>query len=209
MANEHSNDAQHDPWQGDSSLQRRSDNSGSTYPRSSGKPGESVEANGAGTAAGDRLSEQDDVLEAEVLDQVSNRVTHDLMSVMRVAPLPHPSELQAYEEVEAGLANRIVAMAEDSAIAANEATRSNAAVNYALAESIREEGRAVRRGQWMFVCLAVLFLAVAVILELLDRTPFATGMGILGFLSLLGSMFIPKKKPQWGPSGKGEESSAR
>lgn len=42
-------------------------------------------------------------------------------------------------------------MAENSAEAANEATKSNAAVNKAIAESILEDGKSIRRGQWMLL----------------------------------------------------------
>lgn len=130
------------------------------------------------------------------------------MSVTRVAPLPDPNELQAYENIEKGLANRIVVMAESFADAANTATRSDAAVNNALAESILEGARSVRRGQWMFFAPTLVFLATAVLLEINGRTPFATGMGILSFLSLVGVILPPKNSSQWKPTNtSGDDSS--
>lgn len=208
MTDEHTNHEEDKPQPSDSPLQRRTSHSNSSDTRPNGKRGEGLEANGAGSPERDRLAKQDEVVEAEILDQVSNRVANRLLSVTRIAPLPEPVELQAYENIEQGLANRIVTMAEKSAEAANAATKSNAAVNNALAESILEDGKSIRRGQWMFFALAVLFLATAVGLEALGRTSFATGMGVLGFLSLVGVVIRPKTGPQWKPTNKGEDDSS-
>ena len=203
MADEHSHHEEGEAPSSDSSLQRRPGNPRGSDSRSDGERGKGLAANRAGSPGGDGLSEQDDVLEAQVLDRVDQ-----LLSVTRIAPLPEPSELQAYETIEKGLANRIVMMAENSADAANAATKSNAAVNNALAGSILEEGRSVKRGQWMFFALAVGFLVTAIILEFLDRTPFATGMGILGFLSVVGVLVRPKNGSRWKPINRGEEDSS-
>ena len=62
-------------------------------------------------------------------------------------------------------------------------------------------------GNGCFFSLALLFLATAVVLELLDRTPFATGMGILGFLSLVGVLIQPRTNSKWKPTNKGEDDS--
>ena len=70
-------------------------------------------------------------------------------------------------------------MAEGSANAANMATQSNAAVNEALADSIREEAKAAERGQWMIFVLVILLLIVTVIFAFVGNTPFAAGMGVL------------------------------
>ncbi|WP_165241252.1 DUF2335 domain-containing protein [Corynebacterium lizhenjunii] len=208
MTDEHSTHEEDKPQSSDSPIQRRAGYPSSSDTRSDGKRGESLATNGTGSPGRDGLSTQDEVVEAEFLDQVSDRVTSQLLSVTRIAPLPEPGELQAYERIQQGLADRIVQMAENSAEAANAATNSNAAVNNALAESILEDGRSLRRGQWMFFTLAVLFLVTAVGLEFSGRTPFATGMGILGFLSLVGVVIRPKTGPRWSSTSKDEYDSA-
>ncbi|MGS2664908.1 DUF2335 domain-containing protein [Corynebacterium glucuronolyticum] len=207
MSDGHPNHEEDQSGTSDSSLQRRKSYSNSSDPRPDGKRGEGVATNGAGSPNRDGLSGQDEVVEGEILDEVSDRLTNQLLRVTRIAPLPEPSELQGYENIQQGLANRIVTMAENSAEAANEATKSNAAVNKAIAESILEDGKSIRRGQWMFFSLAVLFLATAAVLELLGRTPFATGMGILGFLSLVGVLIQPRTNTKWKPISKGEDDS--
>ena len=203
MTDEHSHHEEGEAPSSDSSLQRRPSNPRGSDSRPDGERGKGLATNRTGSPERDGLSEQADVLEADVLDRVDQ-----LLSVTRIAPLPEPSELQAYENIEKGLANRIVMMAENSADAANTATKSNAAVNDALAGSILEDGKSIRRGQWMFFALALLFLLTAVGLEALDRTPFATGMGILGFLRLIGVVIRPKPGPQWKPTIKGEDDSS-
>ncbi|WP_257162206.1 DUF2335 domain-containing protein [Corynebacterium cystitidis] len=205
MTDEHPNREEDTERSSDSPLQRRASHPGGSDIRPDGERGEGLAANRRSAQSSAGLPEQSDVFEAEVIDEVSNRVAQEIRSFTRIAPLPDPAELQAYEDIEDGLANRIVKMAEGSAEAANLATKSNAAVNNAIAESILEEGRSTKRVQWMFVSLAILFLAVAVVLELFDRTPFATGMGILGFLSLVGVIVRPKSSSQWMSSRKNED----
>ncbi|MCS5479436.1 DUF2335 domain-containing protein [Corynebacterium sp. YIM 101645] len=122
----------------------------------------------------------------------------------RIAPLPEPRELAQYDQITPGLADRIVRMAEGSAEAANAATRSNAEVNFAIAASIREDGRAVRRGQWMVTALAVLFLAAAFSLAVIGNTPFAIAMGVLGCLSVFGALVRPVNSARWRPGSRDE-----
>ncbi|WP_164546426.1 DUF2335 domain-containing protein [Corynebacterium hylobatis] len=115
------------------------------------------------------------------------------MQVTRIAPLPEPRELAQYDQITPGLADRIVRMAESSTEAANAATRSNAEVNFAIAASIREDGTAVRRGQWMVTALAVI-----------GNTPFAIAMGILGCLSVFGVLVRPVNSARWRPGSRDE-----
>ena len=191
----------------DCSIERRSSGSFGSGSRPDGERGEGMVADRQIASNSDGQLSQDDVLEAELVEQVREQVVHQLMSVTRIAPLPEPRELQEYENIESGLANRIVAMAENAAEAANVATRSNAAVNNAIADSIREDGRSVARGQWIFTVLAISFLAVAVCMVFFDKTSFATGMGILGFLSLCGVLVRPVNASRWRSSAREENES--
>lgn len=207
MTDERTNREEGKPRPSDSLLQRRTSHSRGSGPRPDGKRGEGLEADRAGSPGRDGLASQDEVVEAEILDQLGNRVGSHLLSVVRSAPLPEPAELQAYESVEPGLANRIVTMAENSGEALNAATKSNAAVNNAIAESILQDGKSIARGQWMSFALVVLFLVTAAGLELVGRTPFAIGMGIMGFLNGIGVLIWPKVGSHWKSKIKGEDHS--
>lgn len=169
MADERSNHQESEPQSSDSPLQRRAGYSGGSGVRPNGKRGGGLAADGAGATERDGLPEQDNSVEAEILDPRAAADDSQLVGYIRSAPLPDPEELRAYERVEPGLANRIVKMAESSVEALNAATKSNAAVNNALAESILEDGHSVRRGQWMFFTLAIAFLVTAIVLEFSGR----------------------------------------
>ncbi|WP_082028351.1 DUF2335 domain-containing protein [Corynebacterium humireducens] len=210
MTDEHTNHAEGDGGPSrDRSLERRSSDSRGPSARPDGERAEGLGADGTVPANSYGHAAEDHALEGELLDQaVREEIAHQVMAVTRIAPLPEPRELLEYDQIEPGLANRIVAMAEKSADAANAATLSNAEVNNALASSIREDAYAVRRGQWMFTVLAVLFLLSAVGLALIGNTPFAIAMGVLGFLSGAGVLIRPVNQARWKPASK-EDGSGR
>lgn len=206
MADDHANDAEEvEGSSSDRSLEERPGDLRRTSPRSDGERPESMGPDRQVPPRSDGQLQHGEALDAEFADEVSARVTHDLVGITRSAPLPEPRELAQYEQIQPGLANRMVQMAEGSADAANTATKSNAEVNNAIASSIREDGKSVQRGQWMFTVLAVLFLAAAVTLALIGNTAFAITMGILGFLSGFGVLVRPVNNSRWRPETKDDQ----
>ena len=79
MSDGHPNHEEDQSGTSDSSLQRRKSYSNSSDPRPDGKRGEGVATNGAGSPNRDGLSGQDEVVEGEILDEVSDRLTNRLL----------------------------------------------------------------------------------------------------------------------------------
>lgn len=144
MPDEHTTHTEEDARPSDSFLQRRTGNLRSPDSRSDGERDDSVEPDWSRPSCSNGQLQQDHLHEAELIDHFQGVVQAALTSI-RVAPIPDPRELQEYENIEAGFANRIITMAEESAAAANTATLSNAEINNAVAESIREESRSIKR----------------------------------------------------------------
>lgn len=181
---------------GDRALTRRLGNSDSPNSRSDGERGEGLAANRKGYSGSNGQLQTDEVIEAELVDQVREQV-HQMMSVTRVGPIPDPRELKEYEAIQEGLADRIVRMAEKSSDAANYATHSNAEVNIALADSIRTKGHSIARGQWISFAIANVFLICAVVVQLFGKTQASYNwisalMSIFSALSFIGAILIPK-----------------
>lgn len=209
MGDDHFNsDSNEQARASDSSVQRRPSDSSDANPGTDGKPGQSLEANGEVAPNSNDQLQRGEELEAELVHHVRDEVEQQLTSITRIAPLPHPSELQGYEDIQSGLAERIVAMAEGSASAANMATQSNAAVNEALADSIREEAKAAKRGQWMIFTLVILLLIVTVIFGLAGNTPFAAGMGILLSIGGIRLYLRPTSGMLWRPGAPEENAES-
>ena len=208
MSDEDSTSAQSE-WPGDRSVERRQDRSRSSDSQSSRELRKRLGSDREISSRGDRqLQDHDDELTNPETVEIDRLQRSGQISVTRIAPLPTPAELKGYDDISPGLANRIVRMAEESSDAAASATRSDAEVNNAIADSIRSEAASLKRGQWIFAALTILFLIASVFLEVLDRTPFATGIGVLGFLSLVGIILRPVSAPRWLSNKDGDSQNS-
>lgn len=101
-----------------------------------------------------------------------------VQQVIRQGPLPDAHELEAYERIQPGLAERIVAMAEQEAAKRHE--RSDRALEAEI-DDIRATRRERRRGQYLGFLLACIALVVAGIAVYFDAPWVATiitGMSI-------------------------------
>ncbi|WPF66339.1 MULTISPECIES: DUF2335 domain-containing protein [unclassified Corynebacterium] len=112
-------------------------------------------------------------------------------------PLPPPEDLSQYEQIQAGLADRIVAMAEKAAEATNAATHSNAEVNHAAARRISAEAESIRRRQKLYFFLTIFFASIAIIPAALGQQGLAIGLGVLGAMHSLGILIQPRFTETW------------
>lgn len=203
MNNEYADEAEESvAAQGDRSLEHRPGDLRDQGPRPSAEHDQGLEPDGNIPSRRNGHLQADDSLEAEIIHQVTDAVTQ----VTRIAPLPEPRELQQYDRVQPGLADRIVRMAEESAAAANAATHADAEVSRAVASSIREDANAIQRGQWMFLVLAVFCLAAAVWLAFAGQPAISVALGVLGTINIFGVLIRPVNGKRWRP-GHGEESA--
>lgn len=92
-----------------------------------------------------------------------------------------------------------MSMAERAADAAAEATLADAAATRAAAESITEDGRAVKRGQWLFWGLAVALIVLAGILALNGDAWSAGVAALLSMISGFGLLIRPINTERWRP----------
>lgn len=126
----------------DRALEERARDPTDQDPQSSRDGRQGLEANGNIDPEGDGRSSANDLIDGELLDEVADRVTENTMAVYSYSgPLPPSSEFASYEKVLPGAADRILFMAEESARAAAEATKADAAATRAAAESVAEDGR--------------------------------------------------------------------
>lgn len=156
------------------------------------------------TARSDGQLQPDEAVTAEFIDElVDERVDKQfgLLSarVSRSGPLPEVSEFAGYENVLPGAAERIMSMAELAAKAAAEATLADAAATRAAADSITEDGRAVKRGQTWFGTLAVILIALAGLLAFYGNAWSAAATAGLGMISGFGVLIRPVNTERWKP----------
>lgn len=104
----------------------------------------------------------DEVVDAEVVEAVTRRVVNEIRTSKTVfrswrGPIPPASELQAYDDIQQGFAERILAMSE-------KALASQTEVDTTLAKG---DVAAVRRGQWQSTGIVTGSLAGALVTALL------------------------------------------
>lgn len=104
----------------------------------------------------------DEVIDAEIVEAVTRRVVNEIRTSKTVfrswrGPVPPASELQAYDDVQPGFAERILAMSE-------RALTSQTEVDTTLAKG---DVASVRRGQWQSTGLVAASLAGAFVTALL------------------------------------------
>jgi hypothetical protein len=105
----------------------------------------------------------DEVVDAEVVEAVTRRVVSEIRTIPTAVlrswrgPVPPASELQAYEDVQEGFADRILAMSEN-------ALASQTEVDTTLAKG---DVASVRRGQWQSTGIVAGSLAGALVTALL------------------------------------------
>lgn len=120
-------------------------------------------------------------------------------------PLPSARELEGYELVSPGAANRIITMAEGNQARRHESERmndesnrliaqANAEAVFASARSSDAEIAEVKRSQWMAYSIVLLFLGCSVGLALVGKEIAASVLGG-GVLVALVTTFL-KRKPK-------------
>lgn len=185
---------------GDRPLVPRSDHPEDPDHRPDDDHADGVDVDGQRTARGDGQLQPDEALTAEFIDdRVDERVEILSARVSRSGPLPESTEFAGYENVLPGAAERIMAMAEQAANAAAEATMADAAATKAAAESITEDGRAVKRGQTWFGVLAILLIALAAGLAISGNTAVAALATLLAVASGFGVLIRPVNTERWKP----------
>jgi uncharacterized membrane protein len=134
------------------------DDASSTAADAEPDTGNAVERTGPpGVGAGGELDSVRDEVKPEVVDAVTARVRRERAIASWRGPLPAPSDLQGYEFVVPGSAERILRMAE-------KALDSQIDADTTLA---RGDVASVRRGQWQSTGVASLSLICALVLALL------------------------------------------
>lgn len=150
----------------------------------------------------------DEAVEGEVMDDSIQREIQEAVfqMVSHSGPLPPASEFAAYENVLKGSADRILAMAELSADAAAEATKADAAATRAAADSILEDGKAVKRGQIIFAVISILLIIAAIVLAFMGQPTTAYVTGGAGIVVGLAALITPVNKERWRPQAPSNNS---
>lgn len=182
-------------WPGDSA-----DQNSRSEPLRKGRMGSDRRVDKPGNAG----VQPENAIEGEIYDEVQRGVEHGVeqalvQMVSHSGPLPPASEFAAYEAVLSGAADRILAMAEKSSEAAAEATSADAAATRAAASSILEDGAAVKRGQYIYACITIVCLVLAVILVIFGHPIPAAVSGVAGIVSGFGVLITPVNKDRWRP----------
>lgn len=146
----------------------------------------------------ERLPEHDAIVQA-VEEGIGTELQTISASISRSGPLPDVAEFKGYEAVLPGAAERIMAMAELNAQVAAEMTRADAAATLAAANSVTEDGKAVKRGQTWFGVLSLLLIGIAALLALNGADTSAAVVAIVGMLSGFGILIRPVNGQRWRP----------
>ncbi|WP_081195373.1 DUF2335 domain-containing protein [Halomonas sp. BC1] len=114
-------------------------------------------------------------------------------------PLPPSAEMEKYERISPGAADRILAMAEKEQAHRHEQEEKENAVNSRIAESnIRSQDASIseiKRGQWMAYSLGLIFLGITVMLGLSGHEVAASTLG-LGGVAAVATVFIKVRNKQ-------------
>ncbi len=125
---------------------------------------------------------------AKVLQGLDPEKRREVLSVIAVeretfsGPIPHPDILRGYEDVQQGIAERIVSLAEQEQAHRLDMER----------QIVRGAFLQTRRGQWMGLTVAVLFLIVAAVLGWLGHDWLAGTLGG-GTLVALVTIFVKNR----------------
>lgn len=114
-------------------------------------------------------------------------------------PLPDVREYAGYEQVLPGAAERILRMAEESNTAVAHAMHADARATEAAAESVREDGRAIRRGQYIFGGLSMLLIVAVIVMSVLGSGWAAAVVALCGMVTAYGVIVRPINPHRWRP----------
>ena len=155
--------------------------------------------NGGLSAQGDERLPEHDAIARVVEEGLDTGLRMISASISRSGPLPAVEEFKGYESVLPGAAERIMKMAELNAKAAAEMTEADATATRAAAESVAEDGRAVKRGQTWFGFLALLLIVIAGFLAFQGEGVPAIFVALFGALSGFGTIIRPVNGQRWRP----------
>lgn len=114
-------------------------------------------------------------------------------------PLPPSSEMERYEHICPGAANRTLKMSESEQAYRHETETKENEANQQIAESnVRAQDASIReiqRGQWMAFILGLMFLFITALLGLKGYEIAASALG-LGGVAAVAAVFIKVRKSQ-------------
>jgi uncharacterized membrane protein len=144
-------------------------------------------------------------------DEIQAQIVGSSRAVAKIShhsgPLPAPEQLQKYEEVKAGLADRIVCLAEGEATHRRECER--AALQCQI-DTAKQESDIVKRGQHCASFSNILAVVGAVICAYNNQIAIGMTLGGISAVSIITAFLKTKNpEPQFKPVEKQELSGGK